>query len=88
MNPLIPHFTNECLANIDQIDVKWPTIVAREIEDENINFVIQINGKKKILKVKNNIVEEDLLKEIKKNSETEKLIKNKKYKKQFLYQID
>ena len=76
MNPLIPHFTNECLANINQIDVKWPTIVAREIEDENINFVIQINGKKKaVLKVKNNIVEEDLLKEIKKNSETEKLIK-------------
>ena len=76
MNPLIPHFTNECLADINQIDVKWPTIVAREIEDENINFVIQINGKKKaVLKVKNNIVEEDLLKEIKKNSETEKLIK-------------
>ena len=76
MNPLIPHFTNECLADINQIDVKWPTIVAKEIEDENINFVIQINGKKKaVLKVKNNIVEEDLLKEIKKNSETEKLIK-------------
>ena len=76
MNPLIPHFTNECLADINQIDVKWPTIVAEEIEDEIINFVIQINGKKKaVLKVKNNIVEEDLLKEIKKNSETEKLIK-------------
>jgi len=82
MNPLIPHFTNECLANINQNEIKWPAIVVEELEDENITFVIQINGKKKaLLKVKNNIDEKDLLKKIEENKETEKLLKNQKIRK-------
>jgi len=82
MSPLIPHFTNECLAAINLNEIKWPTIIKEELEEENINFVIQINGKKKaVLKVKNNIIEKDLLKEIKENKETEKLLKDQKIQK-------
>ena len=82
MSPLIPHFTSECLTAINQSGIKWPIIAKEELEEENINFVIQINGKKKaVLKVKNNIIEKDLLKEIKENKETEKLLENQKIKK-------
>ena len=82
MSPLIPHFTSECLTEINQDKIKWPTIVAEELEEESVNFVIQINGKKKaLLKVKNNINEKDLLKEIQENEETEKLLKNQKIQK-------
>ena len=79
MSPFIPHFANECLEEIDQGKIKWPTIIMEELIDENINFVIQINGKKRgILKVKNNISEKNLLKAIKENKETEKLLLEQK----------
>ena len=45
----------------------------------NINFVIQINGKKKeVLNVKYDINEEQLLEEIKKNDKLSKNLKSKK----------
>ena len=82
MSPLIPHFTSECLTAINQSEIRWPTIAQEELEEENINFVIQINGKKKaVLEVKNNIIEKDLLKEINENKETEKLLENLRIKK-------
>ncbi|WP_415303991.1 leucine--tRNA ligase [Candidatus Pelagibacter sp. Uisw_090] len=82
MMPFIPHFANECLEDINQDKVKWPIVMAEELEEENINFVIQINGKKKaLLKVKNNIDEKTLLKQIEENKDTEKLLKDQKVKK-------
>ena len=47
MSPFIPHFTSECLEDINQSEIKWPVIIKEELVEENINFVIQINGKKK-----------------------------------------
>ena len=65
MSPFIPHFANECLSDIGQKDTKWPIVSKDQLIEENINFVIQINGKKKaLLKVKVDINEEDILKEI------------------------
>ena len=82
MCPFIPHFANECLSNISQDEIKWPKIIKEELLEENINFVIQINGKKKgILKAKNNIDEKTLLKKIRENKETEKFIKEQKIRK-------
>ena len=79
MIPLIPHFANECLEQINQNVLKWPSILKSELVEENINFVVQINGKKRaLLNVKNNINEESLLKEIRKNKQTEKLLKEQK----------
>ena len=82
MIPFIPHFANECLTTLCKDEIRWPSVIKGELVKENINFVIQINGKKRaILNVKNNIDEKTLLNEIKINKETEKLIAKQKIRK-------
>ena len=82
MNPIVPHFSSECLSNISQEKIKWPKILKEYLVQEDINFVVQINGKKRaIINVKNNIDEKTLLRKIEENKETENLIKNQKIQK-------
>ena len=82
MTPFIPHFTTECLNNLNEEKVSWPKVSKEDLIEEEINFVIQINGKKRaLLKVKRDINEIEILTEIKSNSETEKLLKDKKIQK-------
>jgi len=82
MNPFIPHFSNECLSLINENKISWPTVSKEDLIEEEINFVVQINGKKKsILKVKRDIIEKEILKIVKLNQETEKFLKNRKIKK-------
>jgi len=82
MNPFMPHFTSECLKSINQNEISWPTISEKDLIEEEINFVVQINGKKRsILKVKRDITEKEVLKIIKPNQEIEKFFKGQKFKK-------
>ena len=82
MNPFMPHFTNECLESINQNQVNWPTVSKKDLIEDEVNFVVQINGKKRaILKVKRDIVEKEILKIIKLNQEVEKFLKGQKFKK-------
>ena len=82
MSPFIPHFTAECLNNLDQKQIAWPKISKKELVEEVINFVVQINGKKRaLLKVKRDIDENTILSKIKLNIETQKLLKNQKIQK-------
>jgi leucyl-tRNA synthetase len=82
MNPFIPHFTSECLKSINQNEISWPTISKEDLIEEEINFVVQINGKKRaLLKVKRGITEKEILKIIKPNKEIEKFLKGHKFKK-------
>ena len=82
MNPFLPHFTSECLKSIYQNDINWPTISKEDLIEEEINFVVQINGKKRaILKAKRDITEEEILKTIKADQEIEKFFKGQKSKK-------
>ena len=82
MNPIIPHFSNECLKTIDKDQIKWPKISKEDLIEEDINFVVQINGKKRaILKIKKNVVEKEILKIIKQNLEIEKFLKDQIIKK-------
>ena len=82
MSPFIPHFSSECLSDIKQNQINWPVVSQQEIVEESINFVIQINGKKRsILKIKRHINEQEVLKEIRSNEETSKLLKDKKIQK-------
>ena len=85
MSPIIPHFTSECLSELNfEIKQEWPKINKKLLEEEQINYVIQINGKKKgILNTYKDITEEKLLNEIKKTSDISKIIVNKKIKKSF-----
>jgi len=82
MNPFIPHFSNECLNTINENQIKWPDISNEDLIEEDINFVVQINGKKRaILKVKRDMVEEKILKIIKLDLKIEKFLMGQTIKK-------
>jgi len=70
MAPFVPHFASECLSTISSEKLKWPEVLESELIETNINFVVQINGKKRaLLNVQRNISEVSLMKEIKENNQ-------------------
>ncbi len=83
MLPIIPHFALECLEkNQFKYENKWPSYNKSLLLEENINFVVQINGKKRgLVKSKRDISEEDLLNEIQEDKSLIKYIKNKNFNK-------
>ena len=83
INPIIPHFSNECLEQINfEGKIIWPSYDEKLVIDEKIDFVIQINGKKRgILKVKRDIDESSLLNLVKENENLKKYIETKVIKK-------
>jgi len=82
MNPFIPHFTAECLTILNEKKINWPLVSKKELVEREINFVVQINGKKKaLLKVNRDVDENLLINIIKSNTETKKLLQDKKIKK-------
>ena len=83
MMPVIPHFSNECIELLkDEGEIKWPKIDEKFLIEENINFVVQINGKKRgLIKVNRDISEDDIIKLVKENNEINKYIKNQELKK-------
>ena len=82
MNPFIPHFSNECLNTINENQINWPKISKKDLIEEDINIVVQINGKKRaILKIKRDVVEKEILEIIKTNLEIEKFLKDQTIKK-------
>ena len=83
MMPVIPHFSNECLNSLKtNSKIKWPDVDKQLLIEENINFVVQINGKKRgLIKANRNISEEDIINLIKENVEINKYIKNQELKK-------
>ena len=83
MMPVIPHFSNECIELLKSKSmIEWPEINKQLLIEENINFVVQINGKKRgLIKANRDISEEDIISLIKKNSEINKYIKNQEFKK-------
>ena len=82
MSPFIPHFTSECLNNLNQKKVNWPIVSEAELIEDEINFVVQINGKKRaILKVNRDLSENEIMKQIKLDKETVRFLINKKIQK-------
>jgi len=82
MNPFIPHFSNECLNIINEDQINWPAVAEEDLIEEKVNFVVQINGKKRaILNIKRDMIENDIIGIIKINVETEKFFKEQKIKK-------
>ena len=76
--PIIPHFSSECINDLGIVSKNnWPNYDKSLIEDEIINFVIQINGKKRgILKAKKDIEENEILEKIKNDKVIDKYIDN------------
>ncbi len=78
ISPIIPHFASECLEDL-KIDhkIKWPIVEKQFLVNENINIVIQINGKKRsIINCKKGITEENLIKIIKDDVKINKFLQN------------
>ena len=75
-NPVIPHFSNECLFDLDSnLNLNWPTYDRNALYEEKINYIIQINGKKRaILNEKKDITELKLLEIVKNDKTTEKYL--------------
>ena len=84
LSPVMPHFANECLEMLKSENTnKWPIYYEKFIEDENINVVIQINGKKRgLLNLKKDTNEKELLSLIKKDEKLNKYLESKEIKKQ------
>ena len=83
MMPVIPHFSNECIQLLDnKTKIEWPDVNEQLLIEENINFVVQVNGKKRgLIKTNRDISEEDIMILIKKNVEINKYIKDHQLKK-------
>ncbi len=83
LQPVIPHFSLECLKEIDnKYESVWPIADLKLIKKESFNIVIQINGKKRaLLKCDNHTNEKALIKKIKEDETMNKFIKDKKIKK-------
>ena len=82
-SPVIPHFANECLSELGVLkNDKWPEYEKYSLENEDINFVIQINGKKRgILNAKKGIKEIEVLQLVKEDRNIYKYLQDKKIKK-------
>ncbi len=78
-SPAIPHFTSECFEDLGVGDkISWPTADLKFLKEEKIDYIIQINGKKRaILKENRDIDEESLLEIVKTNKMCEKYLKDK-----------
>ncbi len=78
-SPIIPHFANECLVDLGfEQNIKWPKYDKNLLEEEKINIVIQINGKKReVIKANKDTDEKEVLKLIKKNYKIQSLIEKK-----------
>tara|TARA_S200000501_G_C20868390_1_gene763097 strand:+ start:753 stop:3299 length:2547 start_codon:yes stop_codon:yes gene_type:complete len=85
INPIIPHFSNECLESLDVTNrIEWPKVDLGKIKEENINIVIQLNGKKKSNMVtKKDIKEEELMEIIKDDIKMKRHLEGKKIIKKF-----
>jgi leucyl-tRNA synthetase len=83
INPIIPHFSLECLKNIDEkAGLTWPDYDKELIIENIIPFVIQINGKKReVFEIERDLSEDNILKIIFQNKNINKYLLNKTIKK-------
>jgi leucyl-tRNA synthetase len=81
--PAIPHYTSECLEELGSIDnVAWPKTNTSLLLEDKIDYVVQINGKKRaVLNENRDINEESLLHKLKSNKLTEKYLKDQTIRK-------
>ena len=82
IQPIIPHFSNECLEMLNKNNFKWPKIDESIIKEDTINLVVQINGKKRgLIQTKFNSSEDELVQLLKYDDKIMKYLENKEIKK-------
>ncbi len=79
--PIIPHFASECLNILGVKNIKWPEYDEKILQNNIVNIVIQINGKKRgLIKSESNMQEENLIKIINKDEKIFKYLEGKNIK--------
>ena len=81
INPIIPHFSNECLEKLNHPikNITWPPIDKKYLEEEIFQIVTQINGKKrKVFSINKSIDKETIINKIKNDDQIKKYLDNKK----------
>ncbi len=78
-SPAVPHYTSECLEEINgKNTISWPEANKDLLVEDKIDYVIQINGKKRaILNENRDIDQESLLTKLKTNKVSQKYLKDK-----------
>ena len=78
INPVIPHFSNECLTSLNVENISWPDVNEKILKEKTISIVVQINGKKRgLIDTEIDITEEKLVELIEKNNFFVKYLENK-----------
>ena len=82
-SPILPHLINECLEEINKNNnLIWPKVEEGYLEESKIDYVIQINGKKRsLIKAEKDLKEEILFELVKKDNLLDKYLKNLPVKK-------
>ena len=80
--PILPHLSSEIIEKLNlNEEIVWPKYDDKILIEENIAYVVQINGKKRaLIETDKNINEDNLLKLISNNSSIKKYIDNKQIK--------
>jgi len=83
ITPVIPHFSSECLKLLgEEKDLKWPEFDQALLEEEFVNIVIQVNGKKRgLIKAKKNIESKELIEKVKNEENIMKYLSDSNIKK-------
>jgi len=83
INPVIPHFSSECIQTLKIKDeLLWPKVNEKFLLEDDIQFIIQINGKtRKIIESKKDTNEDSLIKKIKEDKKLNEYLNNSKIKK-------
>ena len=86
ISPLAPHLAEELWKILGYkslvAEQMWPKYENKFLIEDNINLIIQINGKKKlVVNIKKGLTKEQTKQTILDNSAIQKIIKDKNYKK-------
>ena len=82
-SPILPHLINECMEEMNfEKNLSWPLIEEKYLEDTKIDYVIQINGKKRsLINAEKDLSQELLFELVKKDEILDKYLKNLSVKK-------
>jgi leucyl-tRNA synthetase len=81
INPIIPHFSNECMNLLNLEEMKWPKYDENQLIENKVKIVIQINGKKRgLLETNRDISEQDLTKIVNDDITLKKYLDNQTFK--------
>ena len=82
-SPILPHIINECLEEMNfEKNLSWPLIEEKYLETAKIDYVIQINGKKRsLINAEKDLKKELLFELVRKDQIFDKYLKNLSVKK-------